>query len=260
MEELVSLRDPEDRDRLVYIMETSLEVHKPSQFFAWTQGPLQGLLPHEILICGLAKAPGRELRLRYFTATRYFRQEHFEAAANPRQGLVTRVIRHWTRVRSPCLVPTPPNCSPCEADWAEQLQRLELRSMVAHGISAAGGGVHAWFGLFRVGEPDLRRARLLELLLPSIAATYARVEGGGNDNAPVASQLHPILSRREIEVLELVREGLSNTEIALRLEVSAMTAKNHVQNIRKKLGVRTRGQAVAEALRLGLIPPGRIEI
>ena len=101
MEELESLRDPEDRDRLVYILETSLEVLKPSQFFAWTQGPLQGLLPHEILICGLAQAPGRELALRHFTATRYFRAEHFESATNPRQGLVSRVIRHWARMRSP---------------------------------------------------------------------------------------------------------------------------------------------------------------
>ena len=47
--------DQEDRDRLLYILETSLEVLKPSQFFAWTQGPLQGLLPHEIVICGMAE-------------------------------------------------------------------------------------------------------------------------------------------------------------------------------------------------------------
>lgn len=120
--------------------------------------------------------PGRDVRsrlaLRYFTATRYFRSEHFEAATNPRQGLITRVIRHWAHMCTPCLVPTPPECSPYEADWAEQLQRLELRNMAAHGIPDAGGGVHAWFGLFRVGAPDLRPARMLELLLPSMAAAY----------------------------------------------------------------------------------------
>lgn len=120
--------------------------------------------------------PGRDARsrlaLRYFTATRYFRSEHFEAATNPRQGLITRVIRHWAHMCTPCLVPTPPECSPYEADWAEQLQRLELRNMATHGIPAAGGGVHAWFGLFRVGAPDLRPARMLELLLPSMAAAY----------------------------------------------------------------------------------------
>ncbi|MGQ9686848.1 MAG: XrtB/PEP-CTERM-associated transcriptional regulator EpsA [Thiobacillaceae bacterium] len=255
MEALESLRDPEDRDRLVYILESALDVHKPSQFFAWTQGPLQSLLPHEILICGLTEMPGRELALRYFTATRYFRSEHFEAATNPRHGLITRVIRHWARMRTPCLVPTPAGCSPCDADWAKQLLRLELRNMAAHGIPAAGGGVHAWFGLFRVGALDLRTARLLELLLPCMAAAYARVLGGGSSHATSTCRLYQILSRRELQVLELVRDGLSNAEIAVRLELSALTAKNHVQNIRKKLGVKTRGQAVAEAQRLGLILP-----
>ncbi|MCU0842227.1 MAG: response regulator transcription factor [Thiobacillaceae bacterium] len=260
MEPTRSSHDHEDRDRLIYILETSLDVMKASQFFAWTQGPLQGLLPHEILICGLAEAPGRELRLRYFTATRYFRAEHFDAACNPRQGLITRVIRHWAGVRSPCLVPTPAEACPCDADWLEQLQRLELRSMAAHGIPAPGGGVQAWFGLFRVGEPDLRMAHHLELLLPCMAATYARVVSSELGNSAQAARMSHVLSARELQVLELVREGLSNARIGERLGLSSMTAKNHVQNIRRKLGVKTRGQAVAEALRLGLIQPGRAEL
>lgn len=36
MQDNGELRDPEDRDRLVHILESALEVHKPSQFFAWT--------------------------------------------------------------------------------------------------------------------------------------------------------------------------------------------------------------------------------
>lgn len=261
MEHIRDLADPEDSDRLHYILETSLEVLKPNQFFAWTQGPLQGLLPHEILICGMAESPGREMKLRYFTATRYFKAEHFEAATNPRQGLLTRVIRHWAAMRSPCLVPSPDAACPCPADWAEQLQRLELRSMAAHGMSAADGGVHAWFGLFRVGQPDLRLAHFLELLLPSMAAAYARVLHGENGGKAKLAGAYPLLTGRELQVLELVREGLSNARIGERLGLSGLTAKNHMQNIRRKLGVKTRGQAVAEALRLGLLQPvpGRSE-
>lgn len=81
-------------------------------------------------------------------------------------------------MRTLCLMPTLPECSPCEAGWAEQLQRLELRNMAAHGIPTTRGGVHAWFGLFRVGAPNLRTTRMLELLLPSMAAAYARVVSG----------------------------------------------------------------------------------
>jgi transcriptional regulator EpsA len=253
MDELLKLRDAEDRNRLIHIMESSLEVHRASQFFAWTQGPLHALLPHEILICCLADAPGRELKMRYFTATRYFRQEHFEAACHPRNGLIRRVITHWRGNRQPCLTPAPPSAPPCDPEWEVLLHRLELRNMAGHGQMAQWGNVQSWFGFFRVGNLDHRLCLLLELLLPVITVTYARVVAHEQNAGTQALKLGNPLTCREVEVLELVRAGLTNVEIAGKLTMSVMTAKNHVQNIRVKLKVRTRGQAVVEAMRMGLI-------
>lgn len=62
------------------------------------------------------------------------------------------------------------------------------------------------------------------------------------------------LSERELEVLRLVAEGLSNEEIAQRLVVSLPTIKFHTSNIYGKLGVRNRTEAVAKARGLGLLP------
>lgn len=59
------------------------------------------------------------------------------------------------------------------------------------------------------------------------------------------------LTRREVEVLALLSEGLSNAEIGQRLFISTKTAGNHVSNILTKLNLRSRTEAAAHVLRLG---------
>jgi DNA-binding NarL/FixJ family response regulator len=60
------------------------------------------------------------------------------------------------------------------------------------------------------------------------------------------------LTSRELEVLILVAQGLRNADVAERLFLSEKTVDHHVSAILRKLGVRTRGEAGAEAVRLGL--------
>jgi LuxR family maltose regulon positive regulatory protein len=69
-----------------------------------------------------------------------------------------------------------------------------------------------------------------------------------------ASDLIEQLSERELEVLQLIAEGLSNPEIASRLYLSINTVKVHSRNIYSKLGVHNRTQAVARARALGILP------
>jgi ATP/maltotriose-dependent transcriptional regulator MalT len=61
------------------------------------------------------------------------------------------------------------------------------------------------------------------------------------------------LSERELEVLGLVAQGLSNREIAQRLVLSVGTVKVHTRNIYGKLGVGSRTQALAQAARFKLL-------
>ena len=63
------------------------------------------------------------------------------------------------------------------------------------------------------------------------------------------------LSPREMEVLQLMAEGLANQEIADKLFVSLPTVKTHASNIYQKMDVKRRTQAVQEALQSGLISP-----
>jgi DNA-binding NarL/FixJ family response regulator len=62
------------------------------------------------------------------------------------------------------------------------------------------------------------------------------------------------LSARELEVLWLIVDGLSNQQIAERLVVSIETVKSHVRHILEKLVVNDRTQAAVKAIRDGLVP------
>ncbi len=71
--------------------------------------------------------------------------------------------------------------------------------------------------------------------------------------AATGSGLAEPLSPRETQLLELVRDGLSNAEIAKKLFLSIATVKVHTRNIYGKLGAHTRAQAIVQAQRLGLL-------
>ncbi len=71
-------------------------------------------------------------------------------------------------------------------------------------------------------------------------------------SAPSATPEGPALTRREIEILQLVADGLSNKEIGVRLSITEGTVKNHVHNALEKLHLENRIQAAAYVVRQGM--------
>jgi DNA-binding NarL/FixJ family response regulator len=78
------------------------------------------------------------------------------------------------------------------------------------------------------------------------AAEFLRRHGARGRTGPKDAGL---LTRREQEVLLLVAEGLTNPEVAARLFLSSKTVGHHVSNVLAKLGMKTRGEAAAWAIR-----------
>lgn len=114
---------------------------------------------------------------------------------------------------------------------------------------------------------NLRPAELYDLVRavmrnePPLSPTIAgRLLGQIRDGSPIASMPAvpdappetPTLTKRELEVLQLVADGLSNKEIASSLFITEGTVKNHVHNALEKLQLENRTQAAAYIVRQGL--------
>ncbi len=109
--------------------------------------------------------------------------------------------------------------------------------------------------LKEVGPNELadavRKAASGEAVLhPRVAARVVRELHGARRDEP--NVFHD-LSERELEVLKLIAEGLSNAEISGRLFISEKTTKNHVSNILGKLHLHDRTQAAVYAWRQGVV-------
>jgi DNA-binding NarL/FixJ family response regulator len=99
------------------------------------------------------------------------------------------------------------------------------------------------------------------LLAPSITRRLvqrfaAESRSAGTEPAPAVHRDLSALTPRELEVLTLLGQGLSNTELAQALTLSEATVKTHVARIFAKLSLRDRAQAVVLAYETGLITPG----
>jgi DNA-binding NarL/FixJ family response regulator len=98
-------------------------------------------------------------------------------------------------------------------------------------------------------------------LLPAVTAAVAglvTLDDGVADSVlrPRTTPVQPLvepLTARELEVVQLLVEGLTNRRIGERLGISEHTAKFHVNSILGKLGASSRSEAVAQAARLGLV-------
>jgi two-component system response regulator DegU len=106
---------------------------------------------------------------------------------------------------------------------------------------------HVSQGRYVIGETVLDEDGIGDWLLKE----FRRFGGGVFEEE---GQFLAPLSPREMEILELVIQGMSNREIAYHLGISHQTVKNHMTSILSKLGVADRTQAAVYALRHGWVP------
>jgi two-component system NarL family response regulator len=149
---------------------------------------------------------------------------------------------------------------------------LDIRMPGMSGVEAA-AAIRAEFPRARMialttygGDEDIRRALAAgvqayltkdvlhdELLIAIRAVAAGQTYLPAAVAALAAQSPRPDLSAREMQVLELIVQGLANKQIAYALDIAEHTVKNHVKNILSKLGAQDRTQAATAAIQRGII-------
>ncbi len=249
-------------EAIVRAAESALDVRRRYQFFVWTQSNLQLLLPHQLAICGAYQRNARELVFDAFNSVR-IPDPLLQGFINPRGALMQQLQGLWLEARSkPVRVLVEQLDGTALAGHRDALLESGFSELLAHGLSRPQrpSEIESFFVFGRqASEVTPQQCHHLELLLPHIHSTWQRVQVLEREMshlpAPSTSRSgHPAgITDRERQILSWLREGKSNQEIGVVLEISALTVKNHVQKILRKLNAANRAQAVARAMTMNLL-------
>ncbi len=248
-----------DSAALLASVVSAAQIRRRYQFFVWTQAQLQQVLPHGVLVCGMARANGCGMFFDHFYS-RPIQPSTLARLCHPRQGIVAELTENWrTRGCEPMLV-TRGEGFDAVSRLANELHGLGLGDAVVHGIPSEHhvSGAHALFAAVSLqSTPAAREVRLVQALVPSMFGAYCRAlmreEPAEHGASRDATEPGTGLSDREIQILRWVRDGKSNHEIGAILSISPLTVKNHMQRILRKLQASNRTQAVSKAMAMKLL-------
>ncbi len=241
-----------DLDMLLLNVEVAVKVSRRTEFFAWVQGVFQSAIGHDALICGLALPDVSGLRYEWLGGYP-ISEERFAEICDVDHGLMHRAIRGWHEGGGAPLLVNPANRDARDGaatDLADTLRRLQLDNLIAHGLPGLDGRPAGFFALCNLRiAPAERELRMLAMLMPYLYAGWLRA------NCDASGELRqrdrePTLTQREIEILDWMQKGKSNSEIAGVLGISHLTVKNHVQRVLRKLDASNRTEAVAKGMSL----------
>jgi transcriptional regulator EpsA len=248
--------DGQDLEHLIITIEAALKVQTPEEFFLWSQGALQGFIPHEVLWC--AHGNFERTRMRYESFSRALPCSRTDTqVTDPANGLMPRLVDDWlSGGRAPRLISHDGPNQAGRRQLLADLKRCGYPHVVSHGVKEMQGD-HASFFVFAGLErpPGPRDAYLIELLMPHMHLALYRVLASAQEDKPAAAapKRDALLSKREIQVLHWVKNGKTNPEIGQILGISLPTVKNHLQKVMRKLNVNNRAQAVGRSATLRLV-------
>jgi len=242
-------------ESIVLNLDASLRVHARAHFFSWTQGLLQSLIRHELLICTLCLGKPPAFRADGFSMTTPDPTVFSDVFLRD-TSVAPTLLKSWEEKRYQPLSVDTTATSLGSGAFARELERLGATQLLVHGVHDADGRALTLFTFAcRPGSIGPRQVYLAQLLAPALHAAWVRTQLQRTASEVERSSGQSVLTVRELDILKWIYLGKSNFEIGAILKISPLTVKNHVQKILRKLNVVNRTQAIGKALELRILNP-----
>jgi transcriptional regulator EpsA len=214
---------------------------------------LQTFLPHSKLICAYGDLDSGQYSIDAFSS---------DNVASPQAEVVDSGIQHFMEQalvywnangRQPLLLSSEVQAQASEEPVVQAIWEVGLGHVIAHGTRDIQGPNSSFFVFGRLPKAPKRRASdVLEVMLPHMHFALFRC---ARDEAALRANTNSglTLSQREVQIMRGVRDGLTNSDIGVQLDISPLTVKNHVQRILRKLDVANRVQAVTKCMAMGIL-------
>lgn len=243
---------PEESARFLRVVAESTLITRHYEIYRWLNGELQQFLPHDILICAWGDFSGWNLQFDITSGLPGVRTR--QLAHCPVDELIREAYARWLEGgRQPVLLTAAEAATPDAAcACAIHAALRAMRSLLVHGVRDARTGSDGLYVALSSGPLTRGRSRqrfvaLAHALIAQVDGAFRKVAVFPLRSAPATPAASSVLalSEREREILDSLREGKTNVDIALALDISPFTVKNHVQRIFRKIGVSNRTQAAA---------------
>lgn len=242
-----------EQEYLLRVIETGVAVRAPHEFFLWTQGQLQALLPHQALVCLQFDGEGALVRL-LCVHSLVLAPGALALLEDRTDGLALRMARYCRAGKGmPATFDTGMREAGAPLRFQDDMRQLGFDNVMVHGSGSAAGAdtMFLLFGMPR--RPGARDAWFFELVLAHLHLALLRLPAAGSTVQRVQVEAARPLSTREEEILRWLAEGKSNYEVGCILGISGATVKNHLQRIYRTLGVSNRTHALARCSALRLL-------
>jgi len=210
------------------------------------QNSVRDLLPHSMTAYGIGELGNRKV-LEFVNLG--FPSDYVSQVVDKHNLLASPVAKQWVETLEPVLITQKDIPKSWPLVWQTLFNEHKINNIIAHGLVDTNGKLTSYFTFANFERtPDEEYLHLIKLLVPHFHVAIS------NALQPEAKKSDKsVLSKREIEIINLVYEGKTNSGIGELLNISAFTVKNHVKNILDKLSATNRTHAAAKAVSLGFI-------